>query len=180
MRLPALLDLIVVGLASLAALHGWHSRGTRIAGRWTGLLLGAAAGVAAAGWWLSGSPGHPLVAAGIVVVALLLGAGVGAHVGQALGGVLRRIGLGGLDRLAGAVVCAALAVIACCLVLDVVAVAGPGRWATAAGQTGTAQLGERLRPQPVQVIGAVVDHTGKWTGLDRLPALLGGSAGTAR
>ncbi len=174
---PDLLDLAVLALVLIAAVHGWHSRGTSIAGRWGGLVLGLAVAVAidtrvvTSGW---------LLTAGILVVGLLLGVALGGWIGDGIARLLQRLGLGGVDRVAGVVASGFLALVAASLLLSVLA-HGTGQWAQAARESSAIQVADRLHADPsrvtVPVAGAAGLHGLQAMGLDKLPALLGRPAG---
>lgn len=172
-----LIDLGAIVLVLIAAAHGWHSRGTSIAGRWVGLVLGLAVAVAvdtrvvtSASW---------LLTAGILLVGLLLGVAVGGWIGDRIARLLQRLGIGGVDRVAGVLVSGVLALVAASLLLSVLA-HGTGQWAQAARASSAIQVADRLHGDPSRVTGPVagagLDGL-QALGLDKLPALLGRPAG---
>ena len=120
-------DLIIVAVVVLAAMHGWRLGLSGFAFGLAGLVAGALVGLWAAGW-LIGTHWSPLVhlllELGCVVVAALLGSAIGARLGGAAGQVLNRMHLRLPDRAAGAAVRGALALGVCWLLAAAVATIG--------------------------------------------------------
>jgi uncharacterized membrane protein required for colicin V production len=160
-------DLVVLAVVLIAALHGWRRGGTGLvlcaAGAVAGVLLGGVLGR-----WLAPllvSPDAGISRGAVVLGAALVGALVGWGLGRRLGEVLaRRTGGGwhrpGLpDRVLGVAAHAALALMLLVLATGVVSAVGP------------AGLGEAARGSAV--LGAAAAHLPNPLGL--LPAEGGGT-----
>ncbi|GAB2922196.1 MarP family serine protease [Rhodococcus aerolatus] len=124
-----LLDLVLLVVVALAALGGWRRGLTGFGPGLVGLLLGLAVG-----GWLAGVLVTPAASAGVhllLVAAFLVGgAVVGSALGNTVGGALGRglslVRLRPLDRAAGAVVRAGLAVVVVWVLAGIVGGLVPG------------------------------------------------------
>ncbi len=119
-------------LVVLGAVGGWRRGGLRLAGSVVGLLVGLAVGTALVPVLTGSLQGGTRVAVtvlGVLVVAAL-GSGLGRAAGGLLASLVARLHLGVLDRLAGAVGGAVLALVVLGLVLALV---GDGPGATLGG-----------------------------------------------
>ena len=116
-------DLVIIVLVLLSALHGWRTGGAlqvfTFGGLWLGLVLGVLIAPPAAR--LVSPAARGVVAIVVVLVAALLLGFIGEVVGLRVGRVLRRIRLRALDKALGAVVGAVATLLACWLLGNLVA-----------------------------------------------------------
>lgn len=120
-------DLVIVAVVVLAAMHGWRLGLSGFAFGLAGLVAGGLVGLWIAGW-LIGTHWSPLVhlllELGCVVVAALLGSAIGARLGGAARQLLNRTHLRLPDRAVGAAVRGALALGVCWLLAAAVTAIG--------------------------------------------------------
>ncbi len=98
-------DVVIVGLAVLAALRGWSAGAARQIGTVIGLVVGFVAATAVAPRWatnVASGVGRPAVALTIVVVGTVIGSSLGSMVGGLVHRSMRVIHLGTVDRVVGA------------------------------------------------------------------------------
>lgn len=119
-------DLVIVAVVVLAAMHGWRLGLSGFAFGLAGLVAGGLVGLWIAGWLIGthwSPPVHLLLELGCVVVAALLGSAIGARLGGAAGH-LNRTHLRLPDRAVGAAVRGALALGVCWLLAAAVTAIG--------------------------------------------------------
>jgi len=120
-------DLVIVAVVVLAAMHGWRLGLSGFAFGLAGLVAGGLVGLWIAGWLIGthwSPPVHLLLELGCVVVAALLGSAIGARLGGAAGHLLNRTHLRLPDRAVGAAVRGALALGVCWLLAAAVTAIG--------------------------------------------------------
>jgi len=120
-------DLVIVAVVVLAAMHGWRLGLSGFAFGLAGLVAGGLVGLWIAGWLIGthwSPPVHLLLGLGCVVVAALLGSAIGARLGGAAGHLLNRTHLRLPDRAVGAAVRGALALGVCWLLAAAVTAIG--------------------------------------------------------
>lgn len=149
-------DLVIVAVVVLAAMHGWRQGLSGFAFGLAGLVAGGLAGLWIAGL-LIGTHWSPLVhlllELGCVVVAALLGSAVGARLGGAAGQLLNRIHLRLPDRAVGAAVRGALALGVCWLLAAAVTAIGAPTPVVSAVQNSAVlrQVSDAL-PSPTELV----------------------------
>jgi hypothetical protein len=139
MQLTAL-DVVLILLACLSAVHGWRTSGTtrvgHLAGVLVGSLLGLGLGVALTP--LSAGVGLRLL---IALVGLLLGSSIlgylGGTVGSWVANGLSHLHLRVVDGLLGAVLSGLLTFLTCWLLLSIIAVLWPHSGLAAAARDGS-------------------------------------------
>jgi hypothetical protein len=133
------LDLVLILLAVLAAVHGWRTSGTTRVGHLAGMLAGAVAGLTlgVALTPASAGPGLRLIlAVGCLILGAVLLGQLGGTVGSWVANGLSHLHLRPVDGLLGAVLSGVLALFTCWLLLSVIALAWPqSGLATAAGSS---------------------------------------------
>jgi len=123
---PNLLDAVLVLLLGYVLIRGWRqgalSQIAAFGGFGLGLLAGVWAAPRIAGLFVDEpGPGLALITLGILLVAVLIGQGIGFAVGLRLRGAAQRVGIGRVDRGAGVVVGAAGLMFAAWLLSSVLA-----------------------------------------------------------
>ena len=175
------LDAGAIGLVVLAILLGWRSGALPQLGGLGGAVLGAVAGLAAVPWLLASlGDALPLVRIGVVLLVLIGCFGIGEALGTRLGhGASSLLGaglLGALDRVAGAVVGAAQAVLILWLVGGILATGAIPSLAGAAQTSTAVRAISAVLPPPTAIVvelGKALDASGLpdvFLGLERLPA----------
>lgn len=127
-------DVVIVGLAVLAAVRGFAVGALRQVGGFVGLLAGFFAGAALAPSWsanLAHGAWRPAVALAIVFVAAALGSSLGSWLGGLAHGTARVLHLGTVDRAVGAAVGTAGALFTSWLIAGLVATVAWGSIASA-------------------------------------------------
>ena len=172
------IDLLVIGLALLAAASGWRQGVAVALLAFTGVLLGAVVGVRLAPSLVGLVDGAgPRIAVGVGVVVLLIAVGetCGVLIGRAIRGTMRVTAIRVLDSVLGAVVQATAVLVAAWLLAVPLASAGDASLAGAVrGSTVLSEvngvLPERAQRLPAE-FGALLDTSG-------LPNVLGPFART--
>src|SRR4030081_1838012 len=109
---PNLLDVVLVLLLGYVLIRGWRQGALSQIAAFGGFALGLLAGVWAApriaGLFVDEpGAGLALITLGTLLVAVLIGQGIGFAVGRRLRGAAQRVGVGKVDRVAGVAVGAA-------------------------------------------------------------------------
>jgi hypothetical protein len=122
------LDLVLILLAGLSAVHGWRTSGTTRVGHLAGVLVGSVLGLGL-GVALTPSSAGPGLRLLIAIVGLLLGGSIlgylGGTVGSWVANGLSHLHLRVVDGLLGAVFSGLITLLTCWLVLSVIAVMWP-------------------------------------------------------
>jgi len=165
-------DLMLLGLAGLAARTGWRRGAVVPAFGLAGLLVALAVGLTVAARLGAGS--SPLVHLGgdvlVVLLAVMIGRRVGRRLGQPVAAGLRAAGLGRLDAAGGAVLRAAVVLTGCWLLASLLTVLAPPVVAAPIGDSQVMGALDRALPTPV---GRLAGASAR-LGLSALPAgLLG-------
>ncbi len=150
-----LLDLLIVVIVLAAAVHGWRTSGTARLGGIAGTVLGALIGLGVAGAVAPlASPGlaRLLLVLLCVIVLAALGAAVLGRIGSWIAIGLRRVHLRAADGLAGAALSALGALLACWLVLVLLAAFFAPPLGTAIEHSAIAETLSRAFPQPFRVL----------------------------
>ena len=123
---PNLLDVVLVLLLGYVLIRGWRQGALSQIAAFGGFALGLLAGVWAApriaGLFVDEpGAGLALITLGTLLVAVLIGQGIGFAVGRRLRGAAQRVGVGKVDRVAGVAVGAAWLVFVVWLLSNVLA-----------------------------------------------------------
>lgn len=165
-------DVVLVLLVVLGAVGGWRRGGLRLAGSVVGLVVGLAVGTAVVPVLTGSLRAGTRVAVtvlGVLVVAALV-SGLGRAAGGLLASLVARLHLGVLDRLAGAVGGAVLALVVLGLGLALLG-DGPagvpgaaGTWLTTAQDSQIAGWAADAADQALQVVRGGTPHLRLMTG----------------
>jgi hypothetical protein len=151
MAAPTVLNVVLILLACLSAVHGWRTSGTTRVGHLAGLLVGGVLGL-----WLgvaltpsSAGLGLRLL---IALVGFLLGASILGHLGGTVGSWvangLSHLHLRPVDGLLGAVLSGLITLLTCWLLLSIIAVVWPSSGlAAAARDSGLLQTFDQALPR---------------------------------
>jgi S1-C subfamily serine protease len=109
---PNVLDVVLVLLLVYVVVRGWRQGAVSQIAVFAGFAVGLLVGVWAAPWIIGlvadePGPGVALLTLGLLLVAVLIGQGIGFGVGRRLRSAARRVGVGKVDRTAGVAVGAA-------------------------------------------------------------------------
>ncbi|PVZ10024.1 MarP family serine protease [Actinomycetospora cinnamomea] len=178
---PNLLDAVLVLLLFLAVFRGWRQGALSQLTAFAGLALGLLAGM-----WLAprvadaivDGPGAALLTLGLLLVAGLVGQGVGIAVGLRLRRGADRVGVGPVDRVAGIGVGVAITLFVVWLLAGAL-VQGPSA-AISQQIRGSAVVDvlDRALPSPPDVVGSVAAHLDR-QGFPQVFADLGGGVTAA-
>ena len=175
------LDAVAVALLLLAIIFGWGSGAVPQVAGLLGAALGVIAGLAAIPWLLPTlTDMPPVIRTGAVLLILLGLVGVGETLGTRLGHrISRMLGaglLGALDRVAGAVVGAAQALLVIWLAGGILATGAVPQLGQQAQTSKVIRAVAIFLPPPTEIViqlGKVLDESGLpdvFLGLERLPA----------
>jgi S1-C subfamily serine protease len=109
---PNLLDVVLVLVLAYVVVRGWRQGAVSQIAVFAGFAIGLLVGVWAAPWIVGlfadePGPGVALLTLGLLLVAVLVGQGIGFDVGRRLRRAARRVGVGKVDRAGGVAVGAA-------------------------------------------------------------------------
>lgn len=144
-------DLVLILLAGLSAVHGWRTSGTTRVGHLAGLLVGGVLGLTL-GVALTPTSAGPGLRLLIALASVLLGASIlgslGGTVGSWVANGLSRLHLRGVDGLLGALFSGLITLLTCWLVLTIIAVVWPDSGlAVAARDSGIGHMFDEALPR---------------------------------
>jgi hypothetical protein len=145
------LNLVLILLTCLAAVHGWRTSGTIRVGHLAGLLVGSVLGLglgaaltppsAGLGLWL-------LISFGCLLLGASLLGWLGGTVGSWVASGLSHLHLRVVDGLLGAVLSGLITLLTCWVLLSIVVVVWPGSGLAAAAQdSGISQMVDQALPR---------------------------------
>jgi hypothetical protein len=152
-----LLDLVLILLACLSAVHGWRTSGTTRVGHLAGMLVGGVLGLAL-GVALTPASAGPGLRLLIALIGVLVGASVigylGGTVGSWVASGLSHLHLRVVDGMLGAVFSGLVTLLTCWLLLSIIAVIWPSRGlALAARDSDIKQMFDAVLPRFTVTVG---------------------------